>query len=160
MPSGRVISGLVGVLALLLLAPLAPAGASVERTVSRSAASYGRAAFVTTNAQRVKYDRVRLGHHACLQRFAARQAQRMATQKKMFHQDLAPIQKACNVGWVGENVAMGYPSGRAVVRQGWMKSAGHRANILNRKFRLMGLAARKGANGYWYAAQVFGRKNG
>ena len=35
---------------------------------------------------------------------------------------------------------------------------GHRENILNREFRILGVAARKGDNGRWYAAQVFGRK--
>lgn len=158
MQSRRVTSALVGVLALLLMAPVAPAGAGLERTSVRSAASYGQAAFTTTNKQRVKHDRVRLARSACLQRFAVRQARRMANQQKMFHQHLGPIQKACGVGWVGENVAMGYPNGWSVVVQGWMRSPGHRANILSRRFRLMGLAARKGANGSWYAAQVFGRR--
>ena len=32
--------------------------------------------------------------------------------------------------WSGENIAAGYPTAAAVV-QGWMDSAGHRANILN-----------------------------
>ncbi len=37
-----------------------------------------------------------------------------------------------------------------------MHSDGHRANILNRGYRVMGIAARKGADGRWYVAQVFG----
>ena len=39
-----------------------------------------------------------------------------------------------------------------------MRSSGHRANILNKGFRLMGIGARKGANGRWYVAQVFGTR--
>ena len=38
-----------------------------------------------------------------------------------------------------------------------MKSPPHRANILSRKYRITGAAARRGG-GYWWAAQVFGRK--
>ena len=58
----------------------------------------------------------------------------------------------------GENVAYGYPNGRAVVNQGWMKSEGHRANILSRGFKLVAVAARRDDDGTWYAAQVFGRR--
>jgi uncharacterized protein YkwD len=156
-----VIAGLVGVF-VLLLAPSLPAGAAgghtEQQTVRRSAASYGQTAFTTSNNQRVRYDRARLGKSDCLQRFAVKQAQRMANQTRMFHQELGPIQKACGVGWVGENVAMGYPSGWSVVVQGWMRSEGHRANILSRHYRLMAVAARKGDDGNWYASQVFGRK--
>ena len=39
-----------------------------------------------------------------------------------------------------------------------MRSAGHRANILDREFRLLGSGARRSGDGTWYAAQVFGRK--
>jgi uncharacterized protein YkwD len=58
---------------------------------------------------------------------------------------------------VAENVAYGYDTGRKVVR-GWMHSEGHRRNILNGKFRLLGMAVRRSDNGTPYAAQVFGRR--
>ena len=50
----------------------------------------------------------------------------------------------------GENVAMGYPTARSVVRA-WMHSAGHRANILNPRFRHVGVGLRRAADGtpYW-----------
>lgn len=48
----------------------------------------------------------------------------------------------------GENIAAGYPDPEAVV-QGWMNSAGHRANILNAAFRELGV-------GYvWEAGDLF-----
>ena len=50
----------------------------------------------------------------------------------------------------------GYPNGRSVVRDGWMKSARHRANILRPRYRRMAVAARRRANGRWYLSQVFG----
>jgi uncharacterized protein YkwD len=48
----------------------------------------------------------------------------------------------------GENVAMGYLTPRAVMRA-WMNSPGHRANILSRSFRHIGV--RRSGNGtlYW-----------
>jgi uncharacterized protein YkwD len=50
----------------------------------------------------------------------------------------------------GENVAMGYPTPRSVVRA-WMHSSGHRANILTRRFRHLGVGRRLSADGtiYW-----------
>ena len=81
----------------------------------------------------------------------------MANQERMFHQDLRPVLNRCNLSGVGENVAMGYQTGRAVVR-GWMHSEGHRRNILNRGYRLLGMAMRRSDNGTPYAAQVFGRR--
>jgi uncharacterized protein YkwD len=42
----------------------------------------------------------------------------------------------------GENIASGYPAARDVV-QAWMASPGHRANILERRFRDIGLAFRE-----------------
>lgn len=118
---------------------------------------YQNQAFAATNKHRVEHDRVRLRKQDCVQRYAVRQAKRMARQERMFHQDLGTVLRACRLSTAGENVAYGYPTGKSVVNQGWMRSAGHRRNILSPSFRLMGIGARKGADGRWYAAQVFGR---
>ena len=83
----------------------------------------------------------------------------MARRTEMYHQDLGPILEECGLNLVGENVAYGYRTGRSVVNDGWMNSEGHRANILNPGYRLMGIGARKGSDGAWYVAQVFGRKS-
>lgn len=59
-------------------------------------------------------------------------------------------------GWsgLGENVAMGYPSVTAVMN-GWMNSAGHRANLLNGGYNHIGLGlAYDGNTPYW--TQDFG----
>ena len=42
-------------------------------------------------------------------------------------------------GHLGENIAMGYPDGEAAVMQGWMCSAGHRANIMNADYNELGV---------------------
>jgi uncharacterized protein YkwD len=80
----------------------------------------------------------------------------MADQERMYHQDLGPILRQCGLSMVGENVAYGYSDGRSVVDDGWMQSEGHRENILNPRFRVIGVGARKSEDGTWYAAQVFG----
>ena len=80
----------------------------------------------------------------------------MANQRRLFHQDLGRIQRACGVGFVGENVARGNITANQMVGL-WMNSPGHRSNILFRQYRLTGVGARRGG-GQWWAAQVFGRK--
>jgi len=51
-------------------------------------------------------------------------------------------------GWtVGENIAWGswdYATPKSIVR-GWMNSSGHRANILNSRFREIGIGVSRGA---------------
>ncbi len=134
----------------LTLAPVSSASARPARV------EYAAAALKATNAERVDRDRAELRKSRCLTRLARRQARRMARRQELFHQVLGLVQLKCLMGWVGENVAMGYPDGKSAVR-GWMKSPGHRANILHKPFRRMGIAAVK-RHGVWWVAQVFGAR--
>jgi uncharacterized protein YkwD len=118
--------------------------------------TYGTKVFKIVNNIRANHDRVKLKRNDCLQRFANKQARRMANQQRLFHQSLTTIQNTCGVGYVGENVARGNITPRQMVSL-WMHSKDHRANILFRKYRITGVAARK-AGGQWWVAQVFGRK--
>jgi uncharacterized protein YkwD len=163
----RQLAGLLTGPLLLLVAPAAitapapapaPASASFSAAATTAAASYGDSAFAATNRQRAKRDRAVLRRNDCLHAHAVRQARKMANRERIWHQDLGRVLENCDMNRVGENVAYGYPTGRSVVNDGWMKSAGHRENILSRKFRLMAVAARKGDDGRWYVAQVFGRR--
>jgi uncharacterized protein YkwD len=149
--------GLLLRVALLIVAALLPASLLTSPAVSAPTpeTTYASQARKATNAERTSRQLAKLSKSACLQRFAVSQAQKMANQRRIFHQPLQPILNRCGLGSVGENVAYGYPNGSAVVR-GWMNSPGHRANILNGGYRQMGLAARKAGN-VWYVAQVFGR---
>ena len=139
---------------LLSAAPVEAAAPADQRPAAHK--RYANKAFAATNNRRDAHERRALRRNDCVQKWARRQARKMARQERMFHQDLQPVLRNCGLSTVGENVAYGYPTGQAVVR-GWMNSPGHRENILRREFRLMGIAARKGG-GRWYAAQVFGAK--
>jgi uncharacterized protein YkwD len=121
-------------------------------------AKYQRQAHSATNKHRAAAGLKELRRADCVQRFAVRQAKAMAQQEHAFHQDLGPVMQECGLNAAAENVAAGYPSGRSVVNDGWMGSDGHRANILNPAYRVLGVGARKGHDGRWYAVQVFGRK--
>jgi uncharacterized protein YkwD len=145
-----VVAGLVG----FLVVGTGPAPAQAATPES----TYAAAAVKATNKARLDHDRRKLRTSDCLRRFAVRQARRMAAREAMFHQDLRPVLRECGLRAAGENVAYGYPTGRAVVRRGWMRSPGHRANILNREFRLVAVGARRSDDDVWFSAQVFGRR--
>jgi uncharacterized protein YkwD len=151
----RPATALLAAMALSASLWLAPAQAGAR---AAPAATYAATAFATTNLHRVAHRRVPLRANACLTRLAQRWARRMAGTGRLDHQRLGPITSRCSVSWVGENIAVGYPSGRAVVNRGWMRSSGHRANILRPQFRLMGIGAYRDRHGRWWTSQVFGRR--
>ena len=122
------------------------------------AADYGKAAQKATNARRAGHDLRTLRPDACLKRMAARHAARLAREEALYHQDLSVVMRRCDLRAAGENVAYGYPTGRAVVNRGWMRSPGHRANILEPRYRRGVVAARRSDDGTWYAVQLFGRR--
>ena len=70
----------------------------------------------------------------------------MARKSKMAHQFgpgtrfSARIRRAGNYGSAAENVGAGYKSMESVV-DGWLRSPGHRRNLLNKKLTHIGLAA-------------------
>jgi uncharacterized protein YkwD len=143
-----VIAGLLGAGALVAIPLTQSAQASPSGT-------YENSVYANTNAQRDRYDRVLLKGAKCLDIFAERQAREMAQQRRIFHQNLRPILDRCNLSMVGENVAYGYPNGKSAV-SAWMRSSGHKANILNPDFRLIAVGAYQDSRGSWYVAQVFG----
>jgi uncharacterized protein YkwD len=136
---------------LALLLTLLPAPAQAQ-----SKMKYQNQARSVTNNNRANHDLTRLKKGECVQKFARRQARRMANQDRMFHQDLRVVLRTCGLTRVGENVASGYDTGREAVKA-WMNSKYHRANILEPRFRKLGMAVRRSADGTPYAAQVFGR---
>ncbi|MCM0620505.1 CAP domain-containing protein [Nocardioides bruguierae] len=150
----RLRAAVLALLALVLtaglLGPASPAGAAVGDR-------YEKVARQVTNKARANHDLVKLRRQRCVQRKAERHVRWMARNNSLEHQDLTPVMEDCKLSTAGENIAMGYSTGRQVVRA-WMRSEGHRANILNKRFRLLGMAAVKDDDGRWWAAQVFGRR--
>jgi uncharacterized protein YkwD len=152
----RLLVLLIGLAATLLVS--GPVAADAESARRSPESAYGRQAVRATNAARVAQDLRPLRVDRCLQRFARAQARLMAQREEMFHQDLGPVLSGCGLSTTGENVAYGYSTGRSAVVDGWLDSDGHRANIMSTSFRLVAVAARRGHDGRWYAAQVFGAR--
>lgn len=146
-------------LRLLVVALLSAAAliASPAPAATPSETKYGNKVFTIVNDYRSEHGRAALRRNKCLNRFAAKQAQAMADKGQLFHQDLNKIARACGLGYVGENVVYGAGPAKSTVQM-WLQSPPHKKNILNRKYKLTGVAARMGG-GYWWVAQVFGRKS-
>lgn len=143
-----------------VVAATAVQGAKVQGAKKTSpAVRYRKQAQRATNRARQRNDMRKFRADTCLATWARKHAKRLARDGAgIWHQALQPIMEDCNLRSVGENVALGYPTGRAVVNRGWLRSPGHRANILNRRFRLSVVVARRDGDGRWYAVQLFGSR--
>lgn len=149
--------------ALGLVAPVSATRASDNVAARTSGETYSAAVVKWTNKQRTSHERRKFKTDTCLIKAAQKWAVHMAARsdavgasKALEHQGLRPILRRCDLTKVGENIAYGYSS-RGVV-DAWMHSRGHRRNILDRQFRLIGVGAAKDANGAWFVSQVFGRR--
>jgi uncharacterized protein YkwD len=118
------------------------------------------------NAHRAARGLVQLAVSPTLTAAAEWKARHMAEYRYMQHDDPAPpVQRAPSermhaCGYpertlVGENIAMGYDSAASVM-EGWLGSAGHRANIERAEFRAIGVGVARSAAGSLYWAQEFG----
>ena len=95
--------------------------------------------------------------HRCLTESAAQPwARRMARTGDFRHQELSEVEQKCTrFGWMGENIAYGFPTVSSVM-EAWMDSSGHRANILRPQFTHVGLGVKRDASGRRYWVQNFG----
>ncbi len=154
---------------LLLAVPITPTSASAPaaevETAAQSAASrphtdreqrYQRKVFHWTNVARRRHDLPPLRRIPCLRRIAVRWAEHLAATGDFAHQNLNVIFRRCDrARSAGENIARGGMTPRQMVRM-WMRSDGHRANILNRGYTHLGVGAAV-RNGQWTGVQDFAR---
>jgi uncharacterized protein YkwD len=101
-----------------------------------------------------------LAHNAQLQAAARNHSRDMATRGYFSHQSpegAGPSDRARAAGYpsgfIGENIAAGYPTPAAVV-EGWMQSPGHCLNIMEPRYRYLGVGHHAGSRSYW--TQNFG----
>jgi len=167
----------VFVLALTALAvpmPSVPAAAAVG-TCTRAAdwpapnASLASQVLTLVNQHRQSMGLGTLATSPTLTASAAWKASHMAEYGYMEHNDPAPpiartwAQRldACGYpsnSYRAENIAYGYKTAAAVM-DGWLNSPGHRANIENGSYRVIGIGAAATSNGTLYWAQNFGSYN-
>jgi len=90
-----------------------------------------------------------------LSTYAFRHSKRMARANDLFHtQDLYRRVRSYHPTTWGENVGMARYL--KTVRQLWMHSAEHRANILKRRFRRVGVGAVKARGSMWVTVIFYG----
>ncbi len=141
---------LAGALMVMLILTFTPASAVTSTTYEKDVITW-------TNTNRADKKLVAVKSQSCVDSYAEKQATWLAKNRKLTHQNLKTILKACKLTSVSENIAYGYSSGRSVV-DAWMKSPGHKANLLSSKMRLIGIGAVQDKNGVWWVSQVFGKK--
>ena len=152
------------ILALCLMG--ANAGGEKKPSTSETSERFVQEVIERTNAERVKQGVSPLKQQPALTQAARWLAQDMATKNYFEHTDRqgrdidARLPAFDYTNWrnIGENIAAGQRTPAAVVA-GWMKSPGHRANILSPQFREIGVgyaAGRGHLKTYW--VQDFGSR--
>lgn len=151
--------------AAAVLAPATPATAAARpacpgayaQPAAGNLPTIRRATLCLLNRQRVRYGLVRLRSNAPLQKVATRYARSMAT--KQFFDHASPtgstfVERIMGSSYVdpgdgyslGENIAWGSGelSTPSRIVRAWMLSPGHRANILNGRYRDIGVGVATG----------------
>jgi uncharacterized protein YkwD len=115
-----------------------------------------------TNAERTKAGLKALKVEAKLLRAAREHSANMAKQGKLEHKldDKTPADRVKAAGYkflaLAENIAEGPPTGAEAVK-GWMKSEGHRTNLLGADYVEIGIGMATDSQGRPYYTQVFGK---
>ena len=104
------------------------------------------------NEIREKYSQPKFEEDKYLNKYADWWVKKMSERRSLRHSNIGYIMKY-GYSAVGENIAMGQQSDKEVMNS-WMKSRGHRNNILNPRFNRIGCARYKN----WWCV-VFGRKS-
>lgn len=148
-------------LACTCLLPATPATARPS-----AAARVERGIRACVNQERAKRGVRPLKDNPILDRAARFHAVNMARRNFFEHTDprgrgpaqrVALLDRTHRLYFIGENIAAGYGSAHAAC-VGWMQSAGHRANILDRDYTVMGAGFARVRGGYGtYFVQDFGR---
>jgi uncharacterized protein YkwD len=164
---------LLGAALLLLAGPgVAPASATCKNARTPAyeipAKKARKATLCLINKQRAKRGMRKLRQHKAQLKAAKRHTKQML--KKSCFSHLCPGEGdlvdrvsrtsylPCNCSWgIGENLAYGYgkqSSPKRIVKS-WMKSSGHKQNILNRRFEDIGIGIKTGSPGGGRAAATY-----
>jgi uncharacterized protein YkwD len=117
-----------------------------------------------TNRARAAHGLRALHRNRVLRHAARYHAHNMLRYRFFAHRDVfgqSPLDRIVRFGrrgafrWVGENLAVGYWSAGDACRA-WMASPEHRANILDRRFTMIGVGFARGPGGRTYYVEDFG----
>ncbi len=119
--------------------------------------SYDAQVLYWSNVARRQHGARPLRAGGCVDRFAERWDARMAARDVFKHQHLRRVLRRCHRQAAAENIAYGTGSMSAYrVVQMWMHSPGHRHNLLNPRYSVLGVGSwRSTGTGRLYVTQDF-----
>lgn len=138
---------MLGVLVTFLVTGLTPSPAE--------ATNLRRRVFELIQRTRLNHGLPALRMDRDLSRYCRRHTLAMVQQNRLFHSaDLAGKVRRYNARYWGENV--GYAATPRRLRYMWMHSASHRANVMNRHFRSIGIGVVRGRGWLWATTIFYG----
>ena len=160
----RVVAALTSTLLSLGLTAMAPTPASavqVEtlvliKTASSTVSTYESNVQKLINQRRANRGLRRLRLATCPEGTSKRWSQHLASTNSFYHQSMGRVLSRCDATYAGETLGRGTMSPRKLVRM-WMASPGHRAVLMSKKPRRIGIGATKDASGRWVVAANFVR---
>lgn len=135
---------------MTVLTALAPSPASAATLTPRARM------FRATNTSRVNNDVRKVDIHYTMSKLARKHSIAMANRGYIFHTSNPSSFYLKGIKWStwGENVGV-TASSVASIQEAFMKSPGHRANILNRGFRRVAVGTYRDGNGYLWVTVFF-----
>jgi uncharacterized protein YkwD len=130
--------------------------ASLSYIRSISPDTYETRVIELVNRERAARGLVKVRPHSCTDYYAERWSRRLGRSLEFFHQSLDPFFDRCHARYAGETLARGAVTPREIVRL-WMNSPGHRAILLSKNPRRIGVGAYLDARGDWLVAADFTR---
>jgi uncharacterized protein YkwD len=129
---------------------------SVDQVRALTPDQYETRVITWINRERVAHGLPKVSAQSCTDRYAERWSTYLGRNLEFFHQDLSPFFDRCHARYAGETLARGAVSPRQMV-QLWMNSDGHRAILLSKTPRRIGVGAFLDSRGDWLVAADFTR---
>lgn len=156
------LSALVASVVLVLstvAAPQAHARAAWEGTSASAMEDYAQRLVANVNKRRANHGLPALRLRTCVDGFSSDWAHWLDTNDKLQHADMGRLMNRCSLAYASENLAgwTGSYAPRGIVDL-WMKSDGHRQNILSKRARLVGVTVfYDRSREQFFAVMEFGR---
>lgn len=138
------LSGAVAGLALALAASAvpgaAPAAAASTTMTAEALDTYEQRVQRLVNARRASHGLRRVRFATCANRVAQEWSDHLSETGLFEHRSMEEVLDRCDASYAGETLGRGTMTARKLVRM-WMQSPGHRAILLSRKPRRIGVGA-------------------
>ena len=137
---------------LLVALLLVFVGVSTASPASSAVSGREKKMFQRINKARANHGKPPLKLSAEISKMARNHSKKMAAEGQVFHSCLTCKFQGWNWSALGENVGKGKTIGK--VHQAFMKSPGHRANILSTKYKKVGIGIVE-AKGWLWVTEIF-----